>query len=121
MNATNLSLALTIGVLYACGSYLLMQRALLRVVLGFVLFGHGANLLLLLAGGEARPVPHAGTTAPGEASDPLPQAMAITAVVITFGTTALLLALVHRAIVLHGDDLHASHTLPPPAGKGDQP
>ncbi|WP_165367472.1 NADH-quinone oxidoreductase subunit K [Phytoactinopolyspora endophytica] len=107
MNATNLSLSLTIGVLYACGSYLILQRALLRVVLGFILIGHGANLLLLMAGGEAGPVPHTGTPA-GEASDPLPQAMAITAVVITFGTTALLLGLVYRAIVLHGDDLHAS-------------
>lgn len=107
MNTTNLALAATVGVLYGCGTYLVLQRSLLRVVLGFVLFGHGANLLLLLAGGPAGPVPH--TDSPlSTMSDPLPEAMAITAVVITFGTTALLLALTHRALTLHGDDVHAT-------------
>lgn len=107
MNATNLALAATIGVLYGCGTYLVLQRALLRVVLGFILFGHGANLLLLLVGGPAGPAPHTDSS-PATMSDPLPQAMAITAVVITFGTTALLLALTHRALILHGDDAHAT-------------
>lgn len=119
MNASNLSLALTVGVLYACGTYLALQRTLLHVVLGFVLFAHGANLLLLLAGGPAGPSPHVGRP-PEEVSDPLPQAMAITAVVITFGTTALLLALTHRAIVLHGDDFHASNPLAAPDPRGDE-
>lgn len=104
MNATNLMLSLAVGVLFAGGTYLLLQRALLRVILGFVLLGHGANLVLILAGGPAGDPPVTDSTTPGQAADPLPQAMALTAVVITFAVTALLLALAHRSVVLHGDD-----------------
>jgi multicomponent Na+:H+ antiporter subunit C len=104
MNASNLTLSLVVGVLFAGGSYLLLQRSLLRVILGFVLLGHAANLVLLIAGGRAGPAPVAGEVAPQEAADPLPQAMAITAVVITLAVTALLLALADRSVTLRGDD-----------------
>ena len=103
-DATNLTLTLVVGVLFAAGVYLLTERALLRVVLGFVLLGHGANLALLVSGGPAGPAPISGQVTAEEASDPLVQAMALTAVVITFGATALLLALAHRSMVLAGDD-----------------
>ncbi|WP_422768734.1 sodium:proton antiporter [Plantactinospora sp. WMMC1484] len=104
MTSGNLSLSLIVGVLFAGGTYLLLQRGLLRIVAGFVLLGHGANLTLLLAGGPAGHVPEAGATAPAEAADPLPQAMALTAVVITFAITALLLALSDRSVRLYRDD-----------------
>ncbi|MGY1714537.1 NADH-quinone oxidoreductase subunit K [Geodermatophilus sp. SYSU D01106] len=104
MSSGNVTLAVVVGVLFAGGSYLLLQRSLLRVVLGFVLIGHGANLVLLVAGGPAGPAPVVGETAPQEAADPLPQALAITAVVITLGVTALLLALADRSVTLRGDD-----------------
>jgi multicomponent Na+:H+ antiporter subunit C len=104
MSSGNVTLALVVGVLFAGGSYLLLQRSLLRVVLGFVLIGHGANLVLLVAGGPAGPAPVVGATTPQEAADPLPQALAITAVVITLGVTALLLALADRSVTLRGDD-----------------
>jgi multicomponent Na+:H+ antiporter subunit C len=100
----NVTLSLVVGVLFAAGGYLLLQRSLLRVVLGFVLLGHGANLVLLVAGGPAGPAPVAGETTAREAADPLPQAMAITAVVITLAVTALLLALADRSVTLRGDD-----------------
>lgn len=103
-DATNLALTVVIGVLFAAGAHLLTERALLRVVLGFVLLGHGANLALLVSGGPAGPAPISGQAAAEDVSDPLVQAMALTAVVITFGATALLLALAHRSVVLVGDD-----------------
>jgi len=103
----NLALCLTIGVLYAVGSYLILQRTLTRVVLGIGLLGHGANLLLLVSGGPAGGAPFV-TLTPGEdagiavaeTADPLPQAMALTAIVITFALTAFLLALAYRSYSL---------------------
>lgn len=103
----NLTLALLIGVLYTVGTYLLLQRTLTRVVMGLALLGHGANLLLLQAGGAAGAVPIIGRTAGdvGEGTaDPLPQAMVLTAIVITFGVSAFLLALAYRSWVLTQED-----------------
>ena len=103
----NLTLALLIGVLYAVGTYLLLQRTLTRVVIGLGLMSHGANLLLLAAGGSAGAVPFVGQTdGPSGAgtADPLPQAMVLTAIVITFGVTAFLLALAFRSWLLTGED-----------------
>jgi multicomponent Na+:H+ antiporter subunit C len=95
-------LAVAVGSLYAVGTYLLLQRALTRIVLGLAALGHGANLLLLLAGGRAGPAPI--TDGPADVSDPLPQALALTAIVITFGVTAFLLALAYRSWLLTRDD-----------------
>jgi multisubunit Na+/H+ antiporter MnhC subunit len=103
----NLALALLIGVLYAVGTYLLLQRTLTRVVLGLGLLSHGANLLLLAAGGRPGAVPFSGRTdgaAGAGTADPLPQAMVLTAIVITFGVTAFLLALAFRSWLLTGED-----------------
>jgi multicomponent Na+:H+ antiporter subunit C len=104
MNTTNLALSLIVGVLFAGGTYLLLERALLRSILGFVLLGHGANLVLIMSGGSAGKPPFADKTGAAAAADPLPQAMALTAVVITFAVTALLLALADRSVAVHGDD-----------------
>jgi multicomponent Na+:H+ antiporter subunit C len=104
----NLSLALLIGVLYAVGTYLLLQRTLTRVVLGLGMLTHGANLLLLTSGGSAGAVPFVGGTdgdAGSGTADPLPQAMVLTAIVIAFGVTAFLLALAFRSWQLTGQDL----------------
>ena len=96
-------LALVAALLFACGAWLLMQRRLSRIIIGIGLLGHGANMLLITAGGEAGREPIIG---PGEGpySDPLPQALGLTAVVITFGVTALLLALGFRSWQITGDD-----------------
>ena len=93
-------LAIMVGVLYGGGTYLLLQRTLTRIVIGLALLGHGANVLLLLAGGRAGRAPFVGsdgTDDPGAFADPLPQAMALTAIVITFGLMAFLLALGYRS------------------------
>lgn len=96
-------LAAVAAVLFACGTWLLMQRRLSRIIIGVGLLGHGANLLLVTAGGPGgrSPIISAGVT---DYSDPLPQALALTAIVITFGVTAFLLALGYRSWQLTGDD-----------------
>lgn len=96
-------LAIAAGVLYAAGTYLILQRTLTRIILGIALMGHGANLLLMLAGGRAGAPPFVGTSPPPFA-DPLPQALALTAIVITFGVMGFLLALAYRSWVVRRDD-----------------
>ncbi|OLT14055.1 sodium:proton antiporter [Pseudonocardia sp. CNS-139] len=100
----NLTMALTVGVLYGVGFTLLLSRSLMRVLIGVVVLGHGTNLLLQLAGGPPGRAPIVGE-APVEAfTDPLPQALALTAIVITFALTTFLLALGYRSFVLVGHD-----------------
>lgn len=95
-------LVITVAVLYGTGAYLLLQRNLSRIVIGLGVLGHGANLMLLMAGraGEAPIVSDGG----GPYADPLPQALALTAIVITFGVSAYLLALVYRSWLLTRSD-----------------
>lgn len=87
-------LALTIALLIGSAVYLIQQRGLVRIVLGMMAFGHGANLMLLATGvysyrGESFPsqVPH------DQMADPLPQAFVLTAIVITMAVTAFMLTL----------------------------
>lgn len=94
----NISLLLSTGVLFASGSYLLMERSLTRVLLGFLLVSNGVNLLLLQSGGDAGEAPLTeGGVAPADMADPLPQALILTAIVITFGASAFVLAMIYRS------------------------
>lgn len=104
MITINVVMALTVGVLYAVGFYLLLSRSLMRVLIGVVVLGHGTNLLLQLAGGPPGRAPIIGSAPPETFTDPLPQALALTAVVITFALTTFLLALGYRSFVLVGHD-----------------
>ncbi|MBB4933087.1 multicomponent Na+:H+ antiporter subunit C [Lipingzhangella halophila] len=101
MSTPGLLLVVTVAVLYSGGFYLLLQRSLMRVVLGIIMLGHAANLSLMLTD-EAITLPPLLGGPDGAISDPLPQAMALTAIVITFGVTTFLLALAYR--VWLGDD-----------------
>jgi len=97
---------LTIGGLVSAGLYLITARPLSRIVLGFSLLGHAAVLALIAAGGPAGEAPIAGHgTGVAEISNPLPQALALTAIVISFGLTLFLLALAGRQQTLTDDDL----------------
>jgi multicomponent Na+:H+ antiporter subunit C len=95
-------LAVVIGGLYAAGTWLILQRALTRIVIGLVLLGHGSVLLLLFGAGAPGDAPFVGD--PGSPADPLPQALALTAIVITFAVVVLLLALAYRSWELSRDD-----------------
>ncbi len=99
----NLVSFVAIGVLVGCGVTLLLERSLSRVLLGIILIGNGVNLLIIF-GGRAGGAPIIGVTEPAAMSDALPQAMVLTAIVITFGFTAFLLAISYRSWYLTGDD-----------------
>ncbi|WP_370325979.1 NADH-quinone oxidoreductase subunit K [Euzebya sp.] len=94
--------AILAGVLAALGVAQLLQRTLTRIVIGVALLGQAANLVLLVAGGPAGNPPLVGAEDP--ISDPLPQAFALTAIVITFAMLAFLLALAWRDAKLTGED-----------------
>ncbi len=96
-------LGLTAGLLFGIGTYIVMQRKLSRIIIGLALISHGANVLLLMSGRRGRP-PIIGTGDPTDFSDPLPQALALTAIVITFAVTAFLLAMAYRSWLLTADD-----------------
>ena len=100
----SLVLVLTAGVLIGCGVYLLLERSLSRVVVGLILLGNGINLVFLVAGGRAGGPPLVGTTPTEEMADPLPQAMVLTAIVISLGLSAFVLAMAYRSWQLHGHD-----------------
>jgi len=92
-------------VLYACGVYLMLDRSLTRLLLGFLLVGNATNLLIFLMSGSFGAAPIDGTASAEEMSDPLPQAFILTAIVITFAVSAFLLALIYRSWRLaHGVD-----------------
>ena len=98
-------LAVTIGALYAIGTYALFDRALSRIIIGLALLGHGSVLMLLFAGGPPGRPPFADSSESADAfADPLPQAMALTAIVITFGVLVFLLAVAYRSWTLTHDD-----------------
>ena len=93
-----------IGVLFGAGTYLVLQRNLTRVLVGLGMLAHGVNLMLLSAGGPTGSAPILdGREAPF--SDPLPQALILTAIVISFAVTAFLLALAVRAWGSARDDI----------------
>ncbi len=98
----NAALLLVVAVLFGAGAFLIVQRSLTRIVIGVGLLGHGANLLLLLSGGPPGAPPVVGGAEP--VSDPLPQAMVLTAIVISFAVTAFLLGLALRSTFLTGSD-----------------
>lgn len=101
----SVTLAVVIGCLYAFGVYLLLERALTRILIGLALLGHGSVLLLLFSGGAPGSPPFTGDDVDAvDLADPLPQAMALTAIVITFGVLVFLLALSYRSWTLTNDD-----------------
>ena len=104
MNA-NLTLLLVMGVLYAVGIYLLLDRSLTRVLLGLMLLANATNLLLLTAGGYAGLAPIFDKDIPAaEYNDPLPQAFILTSIVISFAVTAFMLGLIYRSWLLSRAD-----------------
>jgi len=91
-------LIVIMAVLFACGVYAMLERSLTRVLIGFLLLGNAANLLLLIVMGRPGVAPFYGAAdSPDEMSDPLPQALTLTAIVITFAVSAFLLALIYRS------------------------
>lgn len=103
----NLFLLIGSGVLIACGVYLILDRALTRMIMGVLLIGNGANLLILQAGGQAGSPPILGreSTVFDHAADPLAQAMILTAIVISMALAGFMLSLAYRQYRYRTDDI----------------
>jgi multicomponent Na+:H+ antiporter subunit C len=101
--SVSLSLILAAAGMIGCGVYLLLERSLTRVLVGLVMLGNGVNLLFLISGGPAGRAPIVGRGS-SPMSDPLPQALVLTAIVIGLGTTAFMLAMAYRSWQLTNHD-----------------
>jgi multicomponent Na+:H+ antiporter subunit C len=115
------ALVLLIGLFFVVAVYLLLSRALIRMLLGVVLLGNGVNLLILVAGRLTREVPPLippGASVPAHATaNPLPQALILTAIVIGFGMFVFLLVLAFRTYqTLEADDTDQMRVAEPRGG-----
>lgn len=99
-----LIMAVAVGILFTIGVYLILSRRLLRIVLGTSLLTHGVHLLLLtMAGLKTGAAPVLGNKAEAYV-DPLPQALILTSIVISFGVTAFFFVLAYRSYQTLGTD-----------------
>ncbi|MCC6855762.1 MAG: Na(+)/H(+) antiporter subunit C [Microbacteriaceae bacterium] len=103
--SVSLVLLIVMAVLYACGVYFLLERSMTKVLLGFLLVGNATNLLIIIMAGPAglAPIVTEGVE-PDQMTDPLPQALILTAIVITFSVSAFLMALIYRSWRLGKED-----------------
>ncbi|MGM0591335.1 MAG: sodium:proton antiporter [Halobacteriota archaeon] len=98
---TEFELAAVLGVLFALGTFLVLRRDVVRVVWGVSIISQSANVFLVTMGGFSGLAP-VGHGEGGAVTDPLVQALVLTAIVIGFGTTALALVLTYRVYEEHG-------------------
>lgn len=84
------------GVLFAAAIYNILQKQLLRIVIGTTLLSHGAHLFIFTMGKLKTGQPPVLTDGVSDYTDPLPQALILTSIVISFGVTSLLLVLAYR-------------------------
>ncbi|MFD1736651.1 Na(+)/H(+) antiporter subunit C [Bacillus salitolerans] len=84
------------GILFTCGIYLLLQKQLLRIIIGTALLSHGAHLFILTMGGLRTGAPPILKEGVQVYTDPLPQALILTSIVISFGVTSFLLVLAYK-------------------------
>ncbi|MFB5662143.1 Na(+)/H(+) antiporter subunit C [Alteribacillus sp. HJP-4] len=97
-------MSIVVGALFMAGTYLVLTKNIIRVIIGTAMLSHGAHLLLLtMAGLKTGAPPLLGLEAPNY-TDPLPQALILTAIVISFGVTSLFLVLGYRAYQVTGTD-----------------
>ena len=99
-----LLMAIVIGILFMCATYLMLSKSILRIIIGTGLLSHGAHLLIMTMGGlKGGSVPLLSDKVASYV-DPLPQARILTAIVISFGVTSFLLVLAYRTYQEIGTD-----------------
>lgn len=101
---SSLALLVLCAVLVGVGVYLLLERSLTRIILGLACLSNGVNIAFLVAGGPSANPPIVGQAPKDSMADPLVQAMMLTAIVITLGVSAFLLAMAYRSWQLNGND-----------------
>ena len=102
--SASLALIVAAAAMIGCGVYLVLERSLTRVMVGLVLLGNGVNVLFLVSGGEPGRAPIVEEGDSSRMSDPLPQALVLTAIVISLATTAFVVAMAYRSWQLTGHD-----------------
>ncbi|SNS96000.1 multicomponent Na+:H+ antiporter subunit C [Micrococcales bacterium KH10] len=102
--APSIVLVIAVGAFVISGVYLMLERSLTRILLGFILLGNGVNLMFLIAAGRAGNAPLIGNGEESGWTDPLPQAMVLTAIVITLGLVGFVGAMAYRSWQLNGHD-----------------
>ncbi|MWB98615.1 sodium:proton antiporter [Agromyces seonyuensis] len=96
--SASLTLVVLAAVLFGAGVYVMLERSLTRVLIGFLLAGNAVNILMFVMAGAPGLAPILGDGVdPASISDPLPQAFILTAIVINLGITAFMLALIYRS------------------------
>jgi multicomponent Na+:H+ antiporter subunit C len=117
--------AVLVGLFFAVGIYLILSKHIIRVLLGIVIFGNAVNMLIFTAGRLLREVPPVipvGMDVPaGPVANPLPQALILTAIVISFSFFAFLLVLAYRAYQDLGTDDTTGMRVAEPAGEALPP
>ena len=96
-----LAYSLAVAVLFGTGAYLLLKHDLIRVAAGVVLVSNAANLFIVAAGLSRGVVPILPIPGAARVADPVVQALVLTAIVISFGVSALLLSLIYRVYTSH--------------------
>ncbi|ANU12597.1 Na(+) H(+) antiporter subunit C [Planococcus halocryophilus Or1] len=99
-------MSVAIGFLFMAAVYLMLSKSLIRIIIGTGLLSHGAHLLLLTMGGlggNSPPVVAHGVSV-SDYADPLPQALILTAIVISFAVTSFFLVLAYRSYQELGTD-----------------
>lgn len=108
MMSIDLALLVAMGVMYAGGIYMLLERTLTRILFGIMLITNATIMLLLITGGRSGDAPiRIEGKDPTTYSDPLPQALMLTAIVIGFAVTAFLVAMIYRSWLLSREDVVA--------------
>lgn len=104
----SLLLALAVGVLYGAAFYMLLKRSVVKLIIGLILLSHAANLLIFTSGGLSKGsspiIPEGSTHPPLPTVDPVPQALILTAIVISFGVLSFVLILIYRFFEGTGKD-----------------
>jgi multicomponent K+:H+ antiporter subunit C len=97
-------LAITIGLLSGCGTYLLLRARTFPVILGLTLLSYAVNLFLFASGRLTINAPPIISSDVSHYTDPIPQALVLTAIVIGFGMTAYIITLALRGLKEAGND-----------------
>lgn len=103
-----LLLVLLVGILYSAGIFMILRRSMVKLLLGLLLIGNGANILIFLMGGITKGKPPIildnQTSFTDAYADPVPQSLILTAIVISFALTAFAIILLKKVYVTTGSD-----------------
>ena len=97
-------MSIVIGIIFTVSVYLFLSRSIIRVILGTLLLSHGVHLLLITMSELQRGAPSLLNLDADAYTDPLPQALVLTAIVIAFGVTSFLLVMAYRTYKEHKTD-----------------